>query len=216
MAAKKKADMTPAELKKHEARVQNNKRIRESARRLAEKSEYKTAGVTQKPFIGEYEGQKVLLGGTSPALTPERIIEKALEYFQWNEENPIVVEEQNVFKGHVTRYDVEKPRAMTIGRVCLRLGVCHQTWRNYQAREDDEVGRGADYRAAIDWVENIIRAQKIEGAAVGLFNPMIICRELGLKDSNKVVTDDGEGGDAPITGPVAFLPSNGREVLPDA
>ena len=34
------------------------------------------------------------------------------------------------------------------------------------------------------------------------------------KTNQKIVTDDGEGGDAPI-GPVVILPSNGREVLND-
>jgi len=121
--------------------------------------------------------------------------------------------EHSHFKGEAIPYTVEKKRSLSVGRCILHLGICHQTWRNYQ-KLDSETHEQSEidaYKAACSWVEETISAMKLEHAHAGLLNPGIVCRELGLKESSKMVTDDGEGGDAPMQ-PVAFLPPNGREV----
>lgn len=43
-------------------------------------------------------------------------------------------------------------------------------------------------------IEQVIYTQKIEGASVGAFNPSIVSRELGLKDSTDVTTNGGNVG----------------------
>lgn len=213
--AKKLADMTPEELKKHQAAVQDRKRKREGARRLAEKAAFKKKkkpNFTNEVF--EYEGMKFsFMTGKDFSVSPIEIIEGAMEYFEWNESQPITTEEHSHFKGEAIPYDVRKKRAISLGRLILRLGICHQTWVNYKKIDREKHGDElADaYLGACAWAEEAIRTMKLEDAHAGLLNPAIVMRELGLRDAQKVVTDDGEGGDAPLT-PVVFLPSNGREV----
>lgn len=227
----KLSDMSTKERKAYEqsktdkkAKTKRDDGIRDAAmkkqlsHRTSEKKKYKKTQAKVKLRTYEHDGMVIVLGGTLPALSPDEIIKKAIAYFQWNEANPIVTEEHAIYMGGANGYEVYKARPLTITRCVLFLGISYETWSNYRKREalqaedkqcDDD---GAEYTAAINWVEGIIRSQKFEGAAAGIFNPMIICRELGLKDNTKVVTDDGEGGDAPVVGhPVMFLPQNGRE-----
>lgn len=215
--AKKLADMTPEELVEHERKKQARKVAREKALRLSEKAKYKKQKA--KPFNiekVEYEGMVFnFFTGSDFKVTPQEIIEGAIEYFEWNEENPIITEEHSHFKGEAIPYDVNKKRAVSLGRCILRLGLCHQTWCNYKKLEEEKHGElAAAYFAACNWVEEAIRTIKLEDAHAGLMNPAIVMRELGLRDAQKLVTDDGEGGDAPMN-PVVFLPSNGREVVDD-
>lgn len=63
------------------------------------------------------------------------------------------------------------------------LDISHQTWKDYEARED--------FIEICTRVRNIIYTQKFEGAAVGAFNPNLISRDLGLVDKQDMTT----GGD---------------------
>jgi hypothetical protein len=53
------------------------------------------------------------------------------------------------------------------------------------------IRKNKDFSEVIHAIEEIIRTQKFEGAAVGAFNANIIARDLGMVDK-KDVTSDGK------------------------
>lgn len=63
---------------------------------------------------------------------------------------------------------------MTIGSVCICLGITRQTWLN-MSRQNDELS------LVLHWAEDLIWCQKFQLAAAGVVNANIISSELGLK-----------------------------------
>jgi hypothetical protein len=108
-------------------------------------------------------------------LTPDEVIDKALEYATWCEENPLI--EEKVF-GTGVKMEVNKLRAMTIQGFCLFANIRTKTFYEY---EKDEA-----YSNITACVKDLFYAQKLEGAAADLLNPNIIARELGLKDTQEI------------------------------
>lgn len=105
--------------------------------------------------------------------TPDDMLADAKRYFAWIEENPLC-EEQFVGKDG-RRVTVRKLRAMTLRGFYAFIGISADTWEAvYRARPE--------YAKAIAAIEDVIWAQKFEGAAAGLLNASIITRELGLAD----------------------------------
>jgi len=106
------------------------------------------------------------------------------EYFTWVEANPLQEAKAFSYQGVVTVEMLPRMRAMTIGGLCLFLDISPTTWGEYRKRD----GFG-EVTARVD---DIIRAQKFEGAAAGLLNANIIARELGLADRQEHTGKDGE------------------------
>lgn len=115
------------------------------------------------------------LGAPRKFETPEALWDQCLGYFQWVEDNPLWEEKLFHSQGHVTRDRVYKMRAMTIGGLCLYLGISLQTWHNWKSGREDLFDVIHDAEAAI-------REQKFAGAAADLLNANIIARDLGLAD----------------------------------
>lgn len=105
------------------------------------------------------------------------------EYFVWNQENPLLEEKIFHNSGDITRTNVSKMRAMTIGALTIFLDITTETWTQYRKRKDlsDTTMR----------VDEIIRVQKFQGASADMLNPNIIARDLGLADKKELT---GEGG----------------------
>lgn len=114
--------------------------------------------------------------GNDAAYTPEELWNKACDYFDWVEKNPL--KEQKVF-GSGLRMNVSKMRAMSQKAFCIFAQISSTTFDNYHA---DEAYLGITAR-----IKDIIFTQKFEGAAADLVNPNIIARELGLAE--KVQTE---------------------------
>ena len=113
--------------------------------------------------------------GRSPIFkTPEQLWTACCEYFQWVEDNPLQAEKLFAYQGNIIRGIEHKMRAMTIGGLCIFLGISKQAWGEYRQREG--------FGDITTRVEDIIRTQKFEGAAAELFNANIIARDLGLAD----------------------------------
>lgn len=87
------------------------------------------------------------------------------------------------FQGVVTQEEVPKMRAMTIGGLCIYLGISDETWRDYRSKED--------FSGIVSQVEKIIYEQKFTGAAADLLNSNIIARDLGLSDKKDHSSSDG-------------------------
>lgn len=121
--------------------------------------------------------------GRKRKFTPTQLWNAACDYFQWVEDNPLYEENAANYKGQITYYKIEKPRAMSVYRMCSFIGLDYSNYTRY--RNDEKY---TDVCAEID---TIIREQKFEGAAAGLFHPVIIARDLGLKEHNDHSSEDG-------------------------
>ncbi|MNY42772.1 hypothetical protein D3C86_1776920 [compost metagenome] len=102
------------------------------------------------------------------------MLEKAFEYFDWVESNPLIEQKVVVQAGEPIPYQVEKPRAMTIGGLALWLGISQRTWMNYREQEH--------LKDAVEICDQIIYTQKFELAAAELLNPLFISKHLGFTE----------------------------------
>jgi hypothetical protein len=121
--------------------------------------------------------------GRSPKFETSDDLEDAIsQYFEWNESNPLYKDQLVTFQGAATHEPVAQMRAMTIGAMCMYIGVAHETWNEWKRSRPD-------FSAIMGWAESVIYRQKFEGASADLLNPNIIARDLGLTDKKDVTTD---------------------------
>ena len=141
--------------------------------------------------------------GVSPKFDgPEILWAAIVEYFEWNDANPLQEAKPFAYEGKVTIASVDKMRAMTIRAMCVFLDISHETWCEWRKTR-------ADLSEVIKRTEEIIYSQKFEGASAGLLNANIIARDLGLADK----TLHGNDPDNPMPAQqvtVYQLPDNGR------
>lgn len=114
---------------------------------------------------------------------PDDLWSAACEYFEWVVANPLKEDKGFAYQGVVTHESFDKMRAMTLIALQTFLDISHTTWLNYKEKED--------FISVTTRIDNIIRAQKFEGAAAELLNANIIARDLGLTD-NMDHTSKGE------------------------
>lgn len=107
-------------------------------------------------------------------------------YFEWADLNPIATEELSFYMGEPVRAKVNKKRAYTQAALCAFLGISQVTWFRWRKGDQDATYPGLS--EVIDWADKVCFEQKLTGAAAGLFNPMIISRDLGLTDKQDVKT----------------------------
>jgi len=100
--------------------------------------------------------------------------EKCAEYIDYIQANPLY--ESRVVSGEI--YELPKMRAMSIEGLCNHLDITVKTYRSYRDR--------SDFLPVLTRVEQIMYAQKFEGAAAELLSHSIISRDLGLVDKKEV------------------------------
>jgi len=108
--------------------------------------------------------------------TSESLWDKAIEYFEYFEENPL--QEQDWVGKDAFEVIKNKMRAMSITSFCGFCGISLHTFLDYEKSES--------MVHIVTRIRSIIYSQKFEGAAAGLLNPSIISRELGLVDKKDV------------------------------
>lgn len=116
--------------------------------------------------------------GKPPKFTPEELDKACEEYYEWIEANPLQEAKAFAYQGEVTIASLPKMNAMTLGGLCLFLGIGRTTWKEYAEKED--------YTEVITRAEEVIRRQKFAGAAAELLNSNIIARDLGLVDKKEL------------------------------
>lgn len=116
--------------------------------------------------------------------TPNKLLEKAFEYIEWAEENPLYEMKAFASKGKILKTNIPKMRALTIQGFCFFANMEPKTFYNY---EKDEA-----YLHITTRIREMFFAQKLEGAAADLLNPSIIARELGLGDKQEITGKDGK------------------------
>lgn len=127
--------------------------------------------------------------------SPERLIEGAVEYFEHVDNNPEMVVEARVEEGIVINHPVPHKRPYTPEGLANWLHCSPAWFRNFK-RDQKDNPRAQEFLAAITWIENVIYNQQYTGAVVGIMNPSVVARKLGLADK----VDIGGGGDvqAPV------------------
>lgn len=130
----------------------------------------------------------------------ESIIAAAIEYLEWNTENPIFTEVVTSYQGAVTKTKVAKFRAPTVRAFRMRNGIDSDVWSRW--RQMDPVRRGAAL-----WVDDLIFTMKFEAAAAELINPNIAARALGLGDRQELSGPNG--------GPIQTEEMSARDILAD-
>lgn len=150
--------------------------------------------------------------------SPERLWEGAKEYFEWCDNNPIMVAEQSKLPQRLTAamtatmkpamikkfltqlIDIPYKRPYTIEGMCLHLNISRETFDNYSNIEGYET-----YFDICRAIRRIIDTQHFEGGMVGQFNANIVTRKLGLAEKHsseinlnipKVEVDNEETGKA--------------------
>jgi len=123
-----------------------------------------------KPGNNAWESRQV--HGRRAKFDSARILELACEsYFEWVDSNPLHRIELVKHQGKATQYKVPVHRPMTLTGLCLHLQISRRTWTNYR--------RQPDLLHITERVEAIIYVQKLEGAAVGIFDARLIARQIG-------------------------------------
>jgi hypothetical protein len=120
---------------------------------------------------------------------PEILWAEAIRYFKYIDSHPWHKVEQlkqpRLVKDKDGNGKVESivhiptARPYTLSGLCLFLGV------NSQYFTDFKKTASADFSLIVTRIEEVIYTQKFEGATVGAFNPLIIARDLGLKEQSE-------------------------------
>ncbi len=118
--------------------------------------------------------------------TSEELWQAAVEYFDWCDENPIPVQKSSFYQGSPSHWYEDAPRPYTLKGLCTFLGINHSRFRHWRRNEE-----WAHLHPAIAIIDQIIYTQKFEGAAVNIFNAMIVTRDLGLKEGLDHSSSDG-------------------------
>lgn len=132
--------------------------------------------------------------------TVDEIWAKAREYFHWMDTHPLQEEQLFHYKGEVTAHSASKMRAYTWEGFAIFLGMTKQgvqRWRDGEA--------GDDVKDLMEYIEQIIYAQKFEGAAANLLNSGLITRALGLAERRELTGANG--------GPIETKETSPRDVL---
>lgn len=111
--------------------------------------------------------------------SPDDLLDKAYDYFNWCNENPWI--KKDFVKGGDmagTIVDIPTSRPYTIEGLCVHIGICVQTFHNYEDRKD--------FFDVVTHIREVIRQNQIEGACVGAYNSNIVSRILGLSDKQEI------------------------------
>lgn len=115
--------------------------------------------------------------GRDTEYTPEELLEKANEYFQWCLDNPLKQQDVVKYKDNFEFIELNKMRPFSLAGFCNFADIVINTFKNYEKRKD--------FLTVTTRVRQIIDNQQFEGAASGFLNPNIIARKLGLTDKTE-------------------------------
>jgi len=103
--------------------------------------------------------------------------EAASQYFDWCDKNPLETIEYN--GKDAIECKVPKMRSYTYAGLCVYLGCGRTYFNDFKV---SELGKTKDFSEVLTRIDDILYTQKFEGAAAGLLNQSVICRDLGLSD----------------------------------
>lgn len=126
---------------------------------------------------------------------PMVLLKGAEEYFNMVDDNPIEeIEEHEAHGIQIKKVVKRHKKPYTLAGFCLFLNVGKTYWSEFKK---SVTGKSGDFPKVIELIENAMYAQKLEGAASGIFNANIIARDLGLRE-NIDNTTQGEKINTPL------------------
>lgn len=116
--------------------------------------------------------------------TPEKLWELFTEYVEHERDNPMYKVDYVGRDGNKVLTPLQTPITFE-GFECWLAdkGVIEAGLGDYQSNKD---GRYSEYATIITRITNNCFAQNFKGAAVGLFNPNLIAKKLGLIDRKEI------------------------------
>jgi hypothetical protein len=133
---------------------------------------------------------------------PDGLWAGAVRYFNWAESNPLYEHKPFVYQGEMKLELVPRARAMSVVGLRMFLGISRTVWAEYCMSEG--------FAEIAAQIEDVIRTQKLEGAAADLFNASIVQRDLGLRDKKEQIESPQMIADEDLDAKIAeFLAKNG-------
>lgn len=116
--------------------------------------------------------------GSTVRYKPHELALACQNYFQWVHENPFFKTEvvKSKFGAEIVYVPTQRP--MTLSGLIIYLGIVIKTWDDYSKRDR--------HKEICSFVREVIDHNQLEGAMVGVFNPSITARRLGLVDKTEV------------------------------
>lgn len=121
--------------------------------------------------------KKLINGATVISTTPEQLWQQAIEYFKWNDENPIKAKRTLTSgKTQGEKITVEFNRPYTVKAFCLHAGISER-WINDIKESHD---KSSDWYTVMERILTIIYTQILEGGLVDLYNPIMVSKVLNM------------------------------------
>lgn len=128
---------------------------------------------------------------------PALLWDEACKYFDWCDRHPQARYELVKYKGDATEAEVPLGRPYSMDGLTAYLHVSNSYFRTAKTQLREKVEKDAvtpvevELLETIEHIEQTVRTQQIEGAAVGIFNAGLISRLNGLADTMNV-SNSGE------------------------
>ena len=115
--------------------------------------------------------------------TPTELFELFIEFKKWIFSEPIMKAEFNAKVGDIVYIPLQRPLTWSRFDTWIADKGIIEDLEDYRQNRDD---RYSDYGGIITRINREMKANKFEGASVGIFNANIIARDLGLVDKQEL------------------------------
>lgn len=123
------------------------------------------------------------------------LLEEAYAYFDWCDRHPWEKTELVKYKGDYEEAEVPLGRPYTMDGLTYYLGVSGSYFRTAKTALKEKTDKGKatpseiELLETIELIEQVVRNQQIEGAAVGVFSSNLVARINGLADTQNIKND---------------------------
>lgn len=100
--------------------------------------------------------------------TGQELRDKAIEYFNLTDSNPIKKEKILKYSNKYEKVCVNIPRPFSISGFCVHAGLSRQTFNSYCRQKNTEI------REAAFWIRMIIYDQLFQGGCTGVYNERFV------------------------------------------
>lgn len=146
---------------------------------------------TNRPkFVAGNQLWKLAKGGRRAIITDAaELWQKAVNYFEWCDANPQNKVELVKHQGDAEAFDVALGRPYSMDALTIYAGVSGSYFRSRKSELGDKAEAKTASSAELDLldtiqlIESIVRTQRFEGAAVGIFKENLISRVDGYADN---------------------------------
>lgn len=118
--------------------------------------------------------------------------DEACKYFDWCDRHPWEKTELVKYQGYASEAEVPLGRPYSMDGLTVYLGISGSYFRTAKGELREKIEKGKATAAEtellemIEQIEQMIRTQQIEGAAVGVFNAGLVARINGISDNVNV------------------------------